>query len=100
LTFPHAAASEDDLAQLVGKKLHRYDIKREIARGQSGMVFVAEEPEKNRTIALKVLWPEISKNEEEMQRFIRAMKTMLPIQHENLVRTYNAGKHGRFWQIC
>lgn len=93
-------ASEDDLAQLVGQKLHRYDIRKEIARGQSGMVFLAEETEKNRRIALKVLWPEISKNEEEMQRFIRAMKTMLPIEHENLVRIHNAGKHGRFCWVA
>ena len=93
-------ANEDDLAQLVGEKLHRYEIKQEIARGQTGMVFLAEESEKNRSIALKVLWPEISKNEEEMQRFIRAMKTMLPIQHENLVHIYNAGKHGRFCWVA
>ena len=31
-----------------------------------------------------------------MQRFIRAMKTMLPIKHENIVALYNAGKAGRY----
>ena len=37
-------------------------------------------------------------DEESMQRFIRAMKTMLPIRHPNIVRLYAAGKTaGRCW---
>src|SRR5262249_32575967 len=40
---------------------------------------------------LKVLWPELTQNETEVQRFIRAMKTMMPLKHPNIVRLYGAG---------
>jgi serine/threonine-protein kinase len=47
-------------------------------------------------MALKVLLPSISQDEAETQRFIRAMKTMLPLRHRNLVAIYNAGKTGPY----
>ena len=45
-------------------------------------------------MALKILWPEIAGNDENVQRFVRAMKTMMPIRHPNIVRIYSAGKTG------
>lgn len=85
----------DQLEKLVGTTLSHYEIGHVIGRGRTGMVFFANDPEnENRPVALKVLHPEFSKNEEEMQRFIRAMKTMLPHRHPNLVAVYGAGKTG------
>ncbi len=49
-------------------------------------------------VALKVLQPEFSQNDEEMQRFVRAMKTMLPVRHPNIVQIIAAGKTGA--QTC
>ena len=46
------------------------------------------------TVAFKVLQPEFSRNEEDMQRFIRGMKTALPLRHPNLITLYKAGKTG------
>lgn len=90
----HAAPPSNKLSDLVGKKMSHYEIKRVIAEGSSGTIFFAHDPENLRGVALKVLWPEFSKDEEQMQRFIRAMKTMLPVQHPNLVRLFGAGKAG------
>jgi serine/threonine protein kinase len=90
-----AIAPAGDLSDLIGKTLHHYQIVRELAKGASGVVFFAKHTESGRDLAVKVLWPALSTDEEQMQRFIRAMKTMLPIQHENIVRLYNAGKAGR-----
>jgi serine/threonine-protein kinase len=64
------------------------------------MVFKAGDKREDRTVALKVLWPEFSKNEEEMQRFVRAMKTVLPLRHANLVTLYGAGKAGNYCWIA
>jgi serine/threonine protein kinase len=88
------APKEDDLSGLVGKSVSHFEVQRILARGGTGMVFQARDTEGNRPVALKVLWPAFSKNEEEMQRFIRAMKTTMPIRHPNLVAIYNAGKTG------
>ncbi len=83
------------LPDLVGETIHGFRIVCKIAEGRTGTVFKARDESKERDVALKVLWPEISKNEEDMQRFLRAMKTMFPLRHENIVRIYNAGTSGR-----
>ena len=54
----------------------------------------------DKVVAFKVLQPEFSRNEEEMQRFIRAMKTMLPLRHPNLVALYGAGKTGLYCWVA
>ena len=82
------------LKQLVGQTIGPFTIKQVLATGQTGMVFLADEPGQRRQVALKVLWPEIAQREDEIQRFVRAMKTMLPIRHENIVQIYAAGKTG------
>jgi serine/threonine protein kinase len=84
----------DQLAELVGKSLSYYAIDAIAGRGQTGIVFRARDTKEDREVALKVLVPEFSKNDEEMQRFVRAMKTMLPLRHPNLVTLYAAGKSG------
>jgi serine/threonine-protein kinase len=73
-----------------------FEIRKKLATGASGMVFRAQDEEHSRTVALKVLWPETSKDEEAVQRFVRAMKTMLPVRHENIVQIYAAGKTGPY----
>jgi eukaryotic-like serine/threonine-protein kinase len=99
-TSPPAKAKEDDLSALVGKSISHFEIQRVHAKGSSGVVFQARDNQATQTVALKVLWPAISTNEEEMQRFVRAMKTMLPIRHPNLVAILNAGKTGPYCWIA
>jgi serine/threonine protein kinase len=90
---PKAPAEKSErLTELVGKTLSHYQVGDVVARGQSGVIFKAEDTKTGQTVALKVLWPEFSKNEDEMQRFIRAMKTVLPLRHENLITLYGAGR--------
>ncbi|HEV3262552.1 MAG TPA: FHA domain-containing serine/threonine-protein kinase [Gemmataceae bacterium] len=80
------------LTELVGKTLSHYEVGQVLAKGQSGVVFGARDTKEDRVVALKVLWPEFSKNDAEMQRFVRGMKTTLPLRHPNLVTLYAAGK--------
>ncbi|MFT3883024.1 MAG: serine/threonine-protein kinase [Gemmatales bacterium] len=88
------ASGEQRLEDLVGTTLAHFQIKKLIARGTSGCVFQALESDSGETVALKVLFPELSKNEEEMQRFVRAMKTIMPLRHPNLVTLSGAGRKG------
>ena len=94
------AAKAEQLGELVGQTVAHYRIDSTLARGQSGMIFKARDTENENEVALKVLWPEFSRNDEEMQRFVRAMKTMLPIRHPNLVALYGAGKTGGYCWIA
>ena len=90
----------DRLGDLTGSRLSHYDVGPVLARGQSGIVFRANDFKNDRPAALKVLWPEFSQNEDDMQRFVRAMKTMLPLRHPNLVTLYGAGKAGPYCWIA
>jgi serine/threonine protein kinase len=93
-TVRHTEARE--LGSLPGQLLGHFAVESVIAKGRSGVLFKAADTRDGRTVALKVLEPEFSRNEEEMQRFIRAMKTVLPLSHPNLVRLLSAGKTGPF----
>jgi serine/threonine protein kinase len=97
---PKAGATPERLSELVGKTLSHYAIGAVVAKGQSGVVFHATDTNDNRSVALKVLLPEFSKNEEEMQRFVRAMKTVLPLRHPNLIALHGAGKTGPYCWIA
>jgi serine/threonine protein kinase len=86
----------DPLHELVGQSLAQFRLDEIITAGNSGMVFKATDTEKGHTVAVKVLSPDYTASDEARERFIRAMKTMLPIQHENIVRLYHAGKRGPY----
>jgi len=88
------ADGTERLADLAGKTLAHFEVGSIIAKRQSGVVFKARDTKENRDVALKVLKPDFSKDEDDMQRFIRAMKTMLPLRHPNLVALYGAGRTG------
>jgi serine/threonine protein kinase len=84
------------LKDLVGQTLHNYRLEKIVSSSTSGMVFRAHDTEKDRVAAVKVLTPDPSHSEEQKERFVRAMKTMMPIRHPNIVRLYNAGKKGPY----
>ncbi len=79
---------------LAGKKLGNYKVGPVLARSQSGFVFHARDLRKNLPVALKVLDPAIAKNASAVGRFVRAMKTVMPLRHPNLVHVFAAGKSG------
>jgi serine/threonine protein kinase len=93
-----APAAGGDLAP--GKTLSHYQIDAVIARGASGTVFKARDTRDNQVVALKVLQPEFSKSDDEMQRFVRAMKTMRPVRHPNIVQILSAGRTGTWCWIA
>jgi serine/threonine protein kinase len=84
------------LESIVGQTLSNYRIDAVIAKGSSGMVFRATDQQKNQTVAVKVLAPEFSGDDQQKERFVRAMQTMLPIRDEHIVQLYAAGKSGPY----
>lgn len=94
------APDPERLETLSGTKLARFEIGPAIGKGTTSMVFCANDSEENRTVALKVLLPEFAKVEEDVQRFIRAMKTMMPLKHPNLIRLHGAGKTGPYCWVA
>lgn len=84
------------LPELIGARLGPYKLTEIIGKGNSGMVFKGHDVEKDRIAAVKVLAPTFTADDDQRQRFVRAMKTMLPIQDDRIVKLYNAGKSGPY----
>jgi serine/threonine protein kinase len=90
----HAPGSDQLLNALVGQTLSHYAIESILAKGESGVLYRARDTKTDKLVAFKVLKPELATNEEEIQRFIRTMKTVLPLRHPNLIALQAAGKTG------
>jgi protein kinase-like protein/FHA domain-containing protein len=88
-----------DWAQsLVGKTFGRYQLTSILARGKSGFIFHARDTKKSAAIVVKVLDAAFSRDVKKVQRFVKAMKAVLPLRHPHLVRVYGAGKtEGYCW---
>jgi serine/threonine protein kinase len=84
------------LQELTGRKLSHFHVGPARTRGQSGVVFEARDFRDNSLVALKVLFPLASGNNQELRRFVRSMKTALPLRHANLVAVRAAGKSGPY----
>jgi serine/threonine protein kinase len=95
-----APGSLEEVRALTGQTLSHYDVGHILGEGASGLVFFATDTKDNRPVALKVLRPEFSRNDEEVQRFVRRLKTALPLRHPNLIALYGAGKTGRFCWVA
>jgi len=91
-----APKSVAPLHELVGQTFGPYRLDKIITAGNSGMVFQATNTETAQRAAVKVLTPDLTHSEEQKERFVRAMKTMLPIKHPHLVRLWHAGKNGPY----
>jgi len=81
-----------DLAKLVGTMLARYEVLDVMAKTRTGMLFRARDTRHDRQVALKVLWPDLTVDETDMQRFVRAAKTVVGVRHPNIVRLHAAGR--------
>jgi serine/threonine-protein kinase len=93
---PLPRLSGDRMGELVGKTLAHFRIDNVIARGRSGVVFRAVDIDTAQDVALKVLRPEFTSDANEVQRFIRSMRTALPLRHPNLVQVLGAGRKGPY----
>jgi serine/threonine-protein kinase len=86
---------EDDLAvvmskdPLVGATVAGYHILSPIGRGGMGAVYLADSDLHGRKVAVKVMLPELTGNEEFRQRFIREAQSGL--EHPNIVPILDAG---------
>src|SRR5579884_2973663 len=70
----------------------RYEILRVLGEGGMGAVYQARDRELDRTIALKVIRPELAGNPAILQRFKQELILARHITHKNVVRIYDLGE--------
>ncbi len=84
-TTPNKSASEI-------RRLGKYEIVKRLGQGGMGTVYLANDTELKRTVALKILSRERAENETLVRRFKAEAQAAAQLRHKNIVAVYEAGE--------
>ncbi len=76
----------------VGSKIAGYRLEEQIGRGGMAVVFRAHDPRLDRRVALKILAPELARDEAFQQRFIRESRAAAAVDHPHIIPVFEAGE--------
>jgi len=74
---------------LSGKTLHGYRINKRLGKGGMSVVYEADDLERDRTVALKMMSHRLVYNEEAQQQFQREADIVQSLEHPNIVRVFD-----------
>ena len=79
---------------MIGNVVLNYKIISLLGEGGMGKVYLAEHQSLGRLAAIKILLPELAKNEHIRQRFINEARTLSKLNHQNIVTLYDFSDAG------
>ena len=77
-----------------GTYLGPYQIRNRLGAGGMGEVYLAYDPRLERSVALKVLPPELASDPRRMRRFVQEAKTTSGLNHPNLLTIHEISQEG------
>jgi serine/threonine-protein kinase len=75
-----------------GQQIGRYKIRSAIGKGGMGEVFLADDIELERLVALKVLPVDVANDSERLRRFAQEAKAVSALNHPNIITIHEIGK--------
>lgn len=87
-------ADADDEGLAPHTTLGEYDVLRELGSGSLGRVYKAYDRRRKRVVAVKVLSPELAKDQQAVGRFLRGAQAGARLAHPNVCAIYGAGHTG------
>lgn len=75
------------------QQVGRYEIRGVLGRGGMGVVSRAWDPRLERWVALKLVRPRASMREKSKERLLREAQTVAQVDHPNVVRVLDVGRH-------
>ncbi|MCW8900589.1 MAG: serine/threonine protein kinase [Gammaproteobacteria bacterium] len=73
-----------------------YKIMRELGHGGMAHVYLAVQESFGREVALKILSPHLTDDEQFSKRFLREARIVSQLNHPNIVTVFDAGKQGKY----
>lgn len=80
-----------DSTKLIGQQVDRYRVSQHLARGGMADVYIAEDVDLHRRVALKVMLDVLATDDSFVQRFRREARTVAQLEHPNIVQIYSTG---------
>ncbi|MDQ3130225.1 MAG: serine/threonine-protein kinase [Acidobacteriota bacterium] len=84
-------AEQKKETNFIGSEIGRYKIKKLLGEGGMGKVYLAEDTELERLVALKTLPADFSNDQTRVRRFIREAKAVSALNHPNILTIYEIG---------
>ncbi|MFJ8082191.1 serine/threonine-protein kinase [Streptomyces sp. NPDC096205] len=79
-------------SELIGRRVAGYRIEAEIGRGGMAVVYRARDLRLERTVALKLLAPELARNDTFRRRFTHESRVAAALDHPHIVPVFEAGE--------
>lgn len=76
----------------LGTKLGRYEIRAQLGAGGMGEVYLAQDTQLERTIAVKILPADVTSDRQRMHRFVQEAKAAAALNHPNIAHIYEIGE--------
>ena len=86
------AENAQDSLQGIAGNVGRYQIREVLGRGAMATVYKAYDPGIDRTLAIKILHPDLCVNDEYRVRFLREAKAAGILSHPNIVTIFDVGE--------
>ena len=87
-----APASTSDTLEIGTVLAGRYEILQLIGRGGMGAVYKARDTELDRTVALKLIRPELARDPQILKRFKQELILARQVTHKNVIRIFDLGQ--------
>jgi tetratricopeptide (TPR) repeat protein/tRNA A-37 threonylcarbamoyl transferase component Bud32 len=90
---PRTPASFPAFPSMMPERFDRYQVIRRLGKGAMGSIYLAQDTQLDRLVALKVPDFRSEENTEQLQRFYREAQAAAKLEHPNLCPVYDVGQH-------